>query len=129
MLINLNEHQSGNIFSSENSSIPKFFFAMPKKPSLLISNSLEFTKSNEGNPSRNDFKGQSFINAFNKFDAKIIINIIFVQGVHTIIFALENNEFFAKQIAEVFILLPKKEGEKSAKTAYKIQDGLFGYLL
>ena len=127
----MNEHPPGNIFTSENKSVPKSLPAVPKKPSLPTSNPLESTKSacNRGNPSRNDFEGQSLINALNKFDAKIITDITYVQGVHTIGLALENNDPVAQQIAEVPVLLPKKVGEKSANTAYKLQDGPLGFPL
>ena len=78
--INVNKYSPGNIFTLVNKSIPKSFFAVLKKPSLSTSNPLKFIRGtyNRGNPSRNNIEGQSLINAFNKFDAKIISNIIFI---------------------------------------------------
>lgn len=55
------------------------------------------------------------MNTLNKFDAKIITNITFIQSVHTIVFALENNNPIVQQIAEVSILFPKKSGRKVSK--------------
>lgn len=51
--INVNNHLPGNIYTSENKFIPKFFPAVSQKPSLSTSNPLESTKSacNWSNPS------------------------------------------------------------------------------
>ena len=85
--INMNEYPPGNIFTSKYKSILQSLLAVPKKPSLPTNNALESTKNacNWGNPSQNDFKGQSLINALNKFDAKIITNITFIKGFYSIV--------------------------------------------
>ena len=55
--INVNEHPLGNIFISENKSVPTSLPTVLKKPSLPTSNPLESIKSicNLGNLSQNDF--------------------------------------------------------------------------
>lgn len=127
---NIDKESPDNLFTTENISTTSLI-ATPKRPSLHIHNSFESSESarNQGKPSRDYFEGLPLINALQKYDAKTIMDITYVGGVHAIVHDLGGNDPVSQQIATVPVLLPKKDGESVAKNMYCLNDGPLGFPL
>lgn len=68
--------------------------------------------------SRDYFEGRSLANALKSYTAKQIIDTAGVGDVHTISHSLANNDRVARQLAELPVLLKKKDGEIVASNVY-----------
>ena len=87
------------------------------------------TTVNHDKLSRDYFEGRSLADALKSYTAKQIIDTAGVGGVHTIGHGLANNDRVARRLAELPVLLEKKDGAIVASSVYTQKDGPLGFPL
>lgn len=126
---NFDKHPAGHSFTSRNTLIASSLIAMPDKL-CLPTNFLKSPKTTVNNHklSRDYFEDQSLADALKSYIAKQIIDTASIRDIYTISHDLANNDRVARQLAELTVLLEKKEGEIMASSVYTQKDGLFWFL-
>lgn len=124
----MDEHSTENLFTLESKPVPLSLIAVLNKLSLPISNSLsEYSTHNQDKLSQNYFEGWSLSNTLKNYEAKTIVDTTSVGDIHTIVLVLETNDSIVQQIAEIFVLLPMKDGRSVANSIYYLKDGPLGF--
>lgn len=124
---NVDKYPGGNSFTSGNTPIPSSHVAAPGKLCPTDSPESVRTTRNHNKLSRDYFVGRSLANALESYNAKQIIDTAAVGGVHTIVHGLANNDPVAWRLAELPVLLEKKDGEIVASSVYTQKDGPLGF--
>ena len=126
---NVDKYPGGNCFTSGNTPFPSSHVAAPGK--LCPTNSPESVKTtrNYNKLSRDYFVGRSLANALESYNAKQIIDAAAFGDVHTIIHGLANNDPVAWWLAELPVLLEKKDEKIVANGVYTQKDGLLDFLI